>query len=229
LTTQIVRWEPARLPVAGGGSFPPRHVWCAGRNYAEHAHEMGATDVPQEPMFFSKPAAALTSSAKIAYPPKTTLLHHEVELVVFMHSGGRRLSRAQAKQAIFGYAVGVDLTRRDVQTIAKQAGHPWEMSKGFDQSAPLGQVVSAAGWQPQGDALIRLEIDGVVRQSARLGDMLFDVPELIARLSATVTVNAGDVIFTGTPAGVGPLLPGQQVRAMIDGLPALDFVVEDRR
>src|SRR5690625_7308810 len=105
---------------------------------------MGATDVPQEPMFFSTPAAALTSSAKIAYPPKTTLLHHEGELVVFMHSGGRRLSRAQAKQAIFGYAVGGDLTRRDVQTIGEQAGHPWERSKGRDQAAPLGQERSCA-------------------------------------------------------------------------------------
>ncbi|HLS05791.1 MAG TPA: fumarylacetoacetate hydrolase family protein [Wenzhouxiangella sp.] len=228
MTTEVVAWKPIQLPVAGGGSFPVRHIWCAGRNYAEHAREMGATNAPREPVFFSKPAAAMSISSQIAYPPGTALLHHEVELVVFMQSGGRRLSRAQARKSIFGYAVGVDLTRRDVQTIAKQAGHPWEMSKGFDQSAPVGQVVSAAGWQPQGDTMIRLEIDGEVRQSAQLGDMLFDPPELIARLSQTVTVNAGDVIFTGTPAGVGPLLPGEQVRAMIDGLPALNFVVEGR-
>lgn len=229
MTTEVVPWEPTRLPVAGGGSFSARHVWCAGRNYADHAREMGVTDVPQEPVFFSKPAAALTVMRQVEFPPETAELHHEVELVVLMQSGGRFLSRTEAEKAVFGYAAGVDLTRRDVQSAAKRAGHPWEMSKGFDQSAPVGQVVSAIDWQPQGDALIRLEVDGVVRQLARLGDMLFDVPELIARLSGTVTVNAGDVIFTGTPAGVGPLLPGQQARAMIDGLPALDFVVEDRR
>src|SRR5690625_1575902 len=158
---------------------------------------MGATNAPREPVFFSKPAAAMSISSQIAYPPGTALLHHEVELVVFMQSGGRRLSRAQARKSIFGYAVGVDLTRRDVQTIAKQAGHPWEMSKGFDQSAPVGQVVSAAGWQPQGDTMIRLGVDGEVRRPARLGDMAFDPPGLVARLAPTVTWHGGEVRFRG--------------------------------
>src|SRR5690625_1674075 len=147
---------------------------------------MGATNAPREPVFFSKPAAAMSISSQIAYPPGTALLHHEVELVVFMQSGGRRLSRAQARKSIFGYAVGVDLTRRDVQPIAIQDGQPWGMRKGFVRSAPFGYVVSAAGWHAQCDTMIRMEIDGEVRQSTWFGDMLFDPPELIARLSQTV-------------------------------------------
>lgn len=223
MVERVVDWQAPLLPVLGGGVFPVRTVWCVGRNYAEHAREMGVDPARSAPVFFSKPAQALVHADNIKYPADTADLHHEVELVVFLEAGGRNLSPAQASACIFGYAVGVDLTRRDVQARAKQAGQPWEMSKGFDQSGPVGLIVVAAEWQPDPQARISLAVDGRLRQSARLGDMLWTVPELLAELSRVVTLGAGDAVFTGTPAGVGALAPGQQVRSCIEGLPALEF------
>lgn len=211
------------LEVAGGGKFPVRNVWCVGRNYAEHAREMGADPDRGTPVFFSKPAQAIYQPQEVAYPPETRELHHEVELVVFLKSGGRNLAPDQAQSAIFGYAVGVDLTRRDVQSAAKQQGHPWEMSKGFDGSGPVGPVRPKEAWQPEQGKAIQLSVDGRLRQDASLGDMLWAVPDLLIVLSRTMTLSAGDVVFTGTPAGVAALLPGQHVQARIDGLPELDF------
>src|SRR5690554_5535329 len=154
-----VNWQPPVLLVSDGRHFPVRQVWCAGRNYADHAREMGVDPDRSSPVFFSKPAQALVHATAIGYPPATEELHHEVELVVFLGSGGRNLSIKQAQGAIFGYAVGVDLTRRDAQTRAKQAGLPWELSKGFDQSGPVGQIVPAAVWRPQPELAIRLSVD----------------------------------------------------------------------
>ncbi|MEE4297023.1 MAG: fumarylacetoacetate hydrolase family protein [Wenzhouxiangella sp.] len=218
-----VQWYPPRLQVAGGGCFPVRNVWCVGRNYAEHAREMGADPDRGTPVFFSKPAQALCQAREIAYPPETNELHHEVELVVFLRSGGRNLEADQAQAAIFGYAIGVDLTRRDAQSAAKKQGHPWEMSKGFDQAGPVGTICPAADWQPEASMAIQLSVDGLLRQNAKLGDMLWSVPDLLVSLSRTVTLSAGDAVFTGTPAGVAELLPGQRVRGHIDGLPELGF------
>ena len=218
-----VQWQPPRLKVLGGGVFPVRNAWCVGRNYAEHAREMGADPERSTPVFFSKPAQAICQPQEIPYPTNTKELHHEVELVVFLQSGGRHLSATQAQDSIFGYAVGVDLTRRDVQSAAKQQGHPWEMSKGFDLSGPVGSVISKDDWNPKEDTAIQLSVDGLLRQDASLGDMLWSVPELLCVLSRTVTLSAGDVIFTGTPAGVAALMPGQSVQAGIDGLPGLSF------
>ena len=226
--TDRVQWLPVRLAVADGGLFPVRNVWCVGRNYADHAREMGVDPGRSRPVFFAKPAQAVCQTRKIGYPPETTDLHHEVELVVGLREGGRDLERSQAEAAIFGYAVGVDLTRRDIQSRAKQQGHPWEMSKGFDQSGPVGTMLPATAWQPASDAAIRLLADGQIRQEARLGDMLWSVPDLLCELSRTVTLAAGDLVFTGTPAGVAALLPGQQVRASIDGLPELCFEIQAR-
>ncbi|MFW5815493.1 MAG: fumarylacetoacetate hydrolase family protein [Wenzhouxiangella sp.] len=220
---RVVDWQARLLPVVGGGAFPVRSAWCVGRNYAEHAREMGADPARSSPVFFSKPAQALVHADRIVYPADTADLHHEVELVVFLQAGGRHLTPAQARAAIFGYAVGVDLTRRDVQARAKAAGQPWEMSKGFDQAGPVGRVVSAKDWQPHATAQISLAVDGEPRQFARLGDMIWPVADLLVRLSQTVSLGPGDVVFTGTPAGVSALAVGQRIQARIDGLPALDF------
>lgn len=225
MSEAAVTWQPPMLPTSDGRVFPVRHAWCVGRNYAEHAREMGVDPDRSVPVFFSKPAQALVHAKNLAWPPETAELHHEVELVVFLASGGRNLSPAQAESSIFGYAVGVDLTRRDVQARAKQAGQPWEMSKGFDQSGPVGLIVPVRDWQPEPETAIRLSVDGETRQSAELAQMTRSVPELLAQLSQTVTVAAGDVVFTGTPAGVSALKPGQGVRAHVEGLPELDFTI----
>ena len=222
-----VTWQPPLLPVSDGRQFPARHAWCVGRNYAEHAREMGVDPERSTPVFFSKPARAIVPARKVDYPRDTGELHHEVELVVFLGGGGRDISSEQAHALVFGYAVGVDLTRRDVQGRAKKAGHPWEMSKGFDQSGPVGLIVPASDWQPSPETAIGLSVDGERRQSAMLEQMIWTVPELLAELSRTVTLEAGDVVFTGTPAGVSALEPGQRVSAGIDGLPELDFTLTD--
>jgi len=225
MTRQGGHWSPPQFTMVGGGTFPARHVWCVGRNYAEHAREMGADPQAGSPVFFSKPATALINSDVVNYPADTESLHHEVELVVFLGQGGCNLDAGECIERILGYAVGVDLTRRDVQAKAKQAGHPWEMSKGFDQSAPIGAIMSAEHWAPLDESLIELQVNGMVRQQAVLGDMIWSVGELMARLSHEVTLYPGDVLFTGTPAGVDALQIGDRVMARIGGLPDLVFGV----
>lgn len=227
MSEPAVTWQPPVLPVNDGSVFPVRHAWCVGRNYADHAREMGVDPERSFPVFFSKPARAIEHTAAVHYPVETVELHHEVELVVLLGAGGRNLTSAQADAAIFGYAVGVDLTRRDVQARAKQAGQPWEMSKGFDQSGPVGVVVPGRDWRPEPETGIELWVDGQPRQSAHLGQMIWSVPDLLTALSCTVTLEAGDVVFTGTPAGVSALQPGQRVRAQVDGLPELEFTIFD--
>jgi len=219
-------WQPPQLQTTDGEQWPVRHVWCVGRNYAEHAREMGA-DPNQSPIFFAKPATALVQATEIAFPERTTALHHEVELAVVLAGGGRHLSPEQAMAVVAGYAVAVDLTRRDVQALAKQAGHPWEMSKAFDQSAPLGLVTPAAQWSPNADQTISLSVNDQPRQRCALGQMIWDVPALLAALSNEITLWPGDVVLTGTPAGVGPLLVGDRVDAQVDGLTALRFMVRE--
>ena len=221
---------PASLAVAGTAArFPVRRVWCVGRNYAAHAREMGADPDREPPFFFAKPADAVVAAAvdgavTVPYPPQTVLLHHEVELVVALALGGSHIAPAAAAAHIFGYAVGLDLTRRDLQAAAKKASQPWEMAKSFDASAPCSALLPAAAWQSAG-ARIRLDVNGERRQEAALTELIWPVAEVIAHLSRFVALAAGDILFTGTPEGVGPLLPGDVADAAISGLPTLRVVI----
>ena len=220
-------WQPTLLKRADGSDLAVRHAWCVGRNYAEHAREMGADPASEAPLFFTKPATALVQQRLIEYPAATNELHHEAELVTILGAGGRNLSPEQAGSCIAAWATGCDLTRRDVQARAKKAGHPWALSKGFDQSGPVGLVVPASEWQPEPDTYIRLSVNGELRQSATLGEMIWSVPMLLSRLSQEVTLHAGDVVFTGTPAGVAALQRGDRIEVEIEGLPELTFSIAD--
>ncbi len=186
--------------------FPVRRIFCVGQNYAEHAREMGADPDRAPPFFFTKPADAVVASGTVLpFPVRTDDLHHEVELVLALRDGGRDIAVADAAGTIFGWAAGIDLTRRDLQAVAKKAGRPWDMAKGFDASAPVGRL--RVGLPPAIGA-IALEVDGERRQTGDLADMIWSVAEIIATLSTYVAWAPGDLIFTGTPAGVGPIPPG---------------------
>jgi fumarylpyruvate hydrolase len=221
------------LPVAGEiGRFPVRRVFCVGRNYAEHAREMGVDPATHPPVFFSKPAdAVLPEGGDLPYPPATTDLHHEVELVAALKSGGLGIPVARALDHVFGYAVGIDLTRRDLQARAKQAGEPWDMAKGFDLGAPVGVVapVNSLSRHPA-EGRIRLSVNGRLRQDGDLSQMIWSLAAIIHHLSAFVELRAGDLIFTGTPSGVGACGPGDTLEAEIAGLASLSVrLVATRR
>ena len=216
------------LPVAGTASlFPVRRVFCVGRNYADHAREMGAADQAEgrePPFFFMKPGDAVVSGEgelQVTYPPLTNNLHHEVELIVALGGGGANLAVEQAKALIFGYAVGLDLTRRDIQARAKEKGHPWDMGKGFDQSAVAGVIRPVAKVGHPEAGRIWLSVNGQIRQDGDLSSMMWKVANIIANLSTSVRLAAGDLIYTGTPAGVGPLLPGDVLEGGVDGVGSL--------
>jgi fumarylpyruvate hydrolase len=215
----------ASLPVAGTNErFPVRRVFCVGRNYADHAREMGAAEQAEgrePPFFFCKPGDAVVSGEgdlAVAYPPATANLHHEIELVVAIGPAGQNPAVDAANGLIFGYTVGLDLTRRDIQARAKEKGHPWDMGKGFDQSAVAGviQPVAAVGHPAAGR--IWLEVNGQLRQDGDLSAMMWKVTDVIANLSTLVTLAPGDLIYTGTPAGVGPLQRGDRLHGGIDGV-----------
>lgn len=219
------------LSIAGSDErFPVRRVYCVGRNYAAHAKEMGVTDRPDAPMFFSKPATAVVDASQptqIAYPTATQELHHEVEWVVALGRGapqGRAISHDEAQDLVFGHAVGLDLTRRDLQTQAKQKGHPWDVAKGFDQSAPVSAIVPMDEW-PTAESTLRLSVNDDVRQQATLGDMLFDVPSVLVHLSALFWLRAGDLIFTGTPSGVSAIRRGDVLQANLGTLASMRVTV----
>jgi fumarylpyruvate hydrolase len=201
--------------------FPVHRIYCIGRNYAEHAREMGSVPDKGSPIYFLKPADAVCESESVPYPPGTGNLHHEVELVVALHSGGRDIDPAQALDHVYGYAVGNDLTRRDLQTAAKAKGNPWDVSKSLDHGAPISPIQPAAEIGHPNAGRIWLSINGALRQQGDLGELLFPVAEVIHGLSRYFELKAGDLIFTGTPAGVGPLLPGDVVEAGIDGVGTL--------
>lgn len=211
---------PTEIPVEGGGLFPVRRIYCVGRNYADHAREMGADPDREPPFFFSKPRDAVICVDAVPYAPATKDLHHEVELVIALGGGGADLSPDEAGAMIFGAAVGVDLTRRDLQAAAKKAGRPWDMAKGFDASAPIGLV--RPGPAP-GVGPITLSVDGDPRQSGDLSQMIWSNAEIISHLSRLVRLEPGDLVFTGTPAGVGALKRGAQVEACAGDLPPLRF------
>jgi fumarylpyruvate hydrolase len=209
------------VPVAGGGVFPVRRIFCVGRNYAAHARELG-NDERDPPFFFTKPTDALvTGGADTPYPPATGNLHHEMELVVAIARGGANIPASDALTHVFGYAAGLDLTRRDLQDEAKAARRPWDMSKAFDASAPIGEIVPAAQIGHPASGAITLRVNGQARQSGDLADQIWPVPEIIAALSKLVHLAPGDLIFTGTPEGVGPLQRGDLADGEIAGIGAV--------
>jgi len=212
------------IPVVGQTArFPVRRIFCIGRNYADHAREMGASVDKANPMFFTKPADAIvTDGADVPYPSATSDLHHEVEMVVALGAGGSDLTVEQAGKLVWGYGVGLDLTRRDLQAQAKANGAPWDVAKAFDHSAPISALVPASDVTPTSATRIALEINGELRQEATLGDMLLDVPEILSALSKLFELKAGDIVYTGTPAGVSALVRGDTFRATLDGVATLE-------
>lgn len=227
--SEFVITPPATPSVAVAGSsarFPVRRVFCVGRNYAAHAREMGKDPDREPPFFFMKPAdAVVAAQGVIPYPPATNDLHHEVEMVVALGSGGADVAAQDALSLVWGYGVGLDLTRRDMQAVAKEMSRPWDLAKGFDASAPCSALrpVSAIGHPT--DARIWLEVNGAVKQSGTLNEMIWSVAEVISHLSRFVTLAPGDLIFSGTPAGVASLQPGDRVRGVVDGVAEFSFEV----
>ncbi len=223
---------PAQAHVAIQGTskcFPVRRIFCVALNYADHAREMGKEPSMTAPFFFTKPAdAVVEDAASIAYPSLTKNLHHEIELVVALMQGGVDIPVSRAKDCVFGYAAGVDLTRRDLQNEARQQGRPWDMSKGFDHSAPIGALRPASEIGHPDRGKIALSVNGVTRQNGDLNDLIHPVPQIIAALSLQVALAPGDLIFTGTPAGVGPLNPGDSVKGEIDGVGQVSFMLTDK-
>ena len=223
MTDVIPAPEPIRVPVRGGGHFPVHRVYCVGRNFADHAREMGAQAPASKaergsPVFFSKPADAIVTGGEVRYPPATADLHHEVELVVALgrDAPDRVLDPADAQALVFGYGVGLDLTRRDLQAAAKKAGLPWDTGKGFDESAPISELVPAAGIGELAPRRLSLRVNGTERQAAPLSDLIWDVPEILHELSKLYALRAGDLVFMGTPAGVAALSPGDACEARLD-------------
>ncbi|MGI4977224.1 MAG: fumarylacetoacetate hydrolase family protein [Janthinobacterium lividum] len=209
----------AAVPVRGGGLFPVRRIFCVGRNYAEHAREMGADPEREPPFFFAKPAdTVLTGGADMPYPTATAELHHEMELVAAIGSGGAGIAVGDALGHVWGYAAGLDMTRRDLQAVAKKAGRPWDMAKGFDLSAPIGLLVPVSACGHPRAGRIELRVGGAMRQAGDLGEMIWDVAETVAALSALVRLEAGDLVFMGTPAGVGAVERGDTLVGTIEGV-----------
>jgi fumarylpyruvate hydrolase len=215
----------ATVPVAGGGSFPVHRIYCVGRNYAEHAQEMGFSG-REPPFFFLKPADAVLpvadgSIGTMPYPPLTSKLHHEVELVVAIGLGGSDIAAADAARHIWGYAVGLDMTRRDLQNDMKKQGRPWCIGKAFDASAPIAPLRPIAATGELSSGAVTLSVNGQPRQQGDLSALIWSVAETIASLSRAWYLQPGDLIFTGTPAGVGAVVPGDLIEARIDGLGTL--------
>jgi fumarylpyruvate hydrolase len=222
---------PVSIPIADGRThFPVRRIYCVGRNYAAHVREMGFDPEREAPFFFCKPtdsvvAADPSNHAQIAYPPQTNDYHYEMELVVAIGVGGRDITVDRANDHIFGYAAGLDMTRRDIQVSARKGGRPWEVGKAFDQSAPVGLLhpVAAVGHPVAGE--LWLQVDGKDRQRSDLSKLIWSVPEIIANLSRFFELQPGDLIFTGTPEGIGPVLKGETMRGGIDGIGELEVKV----
>ncbi len=208
----------AALPIVGQEAlFPVRRIYCVGRNYAEHAREMGADPDREPPFFFTKPRDAIVAEGgEMPYPPATENLHYEMELVVAIGTGGKAIDEADALKHVFGYGAGLDMTRRDVQGVAKKMGRPWDMGKGFDHSAPCSALRSAADIGHPDNGAIWLKVNGTLKQAGDLSQQIWSVPETISFLSNLVELAPGDLIFTGTPAGVGPVVAGDRMEGHID-------------
>lgn len=212
------------IPVTGTDMrFPVHRIYCIGRNYADHAREMGATADWANPIFFSKPADAIViDDGDVPYPPATSDLHHEVEMVVALATGGRDIPVARALDHVYGYAVGLDLTRRDLQAIAKAKGNPWDAAKGFDHSAPVSALRLASEIGHPTSNRLSLTVNGEMRQQTDTGSMIFSVAEIIHELSRLYELQSGDLIFTGTPAGVAVLKRGDRFHAELAGVAMLE-------
>jgi fumarylpyruvate hydrolase len=220
-STEYAIAAPAVTTVAVAGRdavFPVARVFCVGRNYAEHAIEMGHDPDREPPFFFMKPADAVVPPGRLPFPTQTQDLHYEVELVVALGEGGRDIPEQDALDHVFGYAVGLDMTRRDMQAVAKKASRPWDMSKGFDQSAPTGTIRAAEEIGHPTQGAVWLRVNGELRQEGDLDQQIWKVPETISYLSTLVALRAGDLIMTGTPKGVGRAEPGDRLEGHIDGV-----------
>jgi fumarylpyruvate hydrolase len=214
------------VPVVGDELFPVRRIFCVGRNYAAHAREMGGDPTREPPFFFTKPAdAILLPGREMPYPSRTADLHHEIELVVAIGRAGIDIPAAQAQGHIFGYAVGLDMTRRDLQGEAKKLGRPWDMGKGFDASAPIAPIHPAVATGPIDHGAIWLDVNGQRRQTGDIKDLIWSVPEVIADLSSLVALMPGDLIFTGTPEGVAAVTRGDRLHGHVDGLTDLEVTI----
>jgi 2-keto-4-pentenoate hydratase/2-oxohepta-3-ene-1,7-dioic acid hydratase in catechol pathway len=229
MTDLIPSPAQARVPVRGGGTFPVRRIYCVGRNFADHAKEMGAVAPASkaergQPVFFLKPAdAVVTNGADVPYPPGTNDLHHEVELVVALGTDAPAgvLAPEDTGPLIFAYGVGLDLTRRDLQGAAKAKGLPWDIGKGFDHSAPISELVLASEVAALETLTLILKVNGETRQHGALNDLIWDVPDILHELSKLFALKAGDLVFMGTPAGVGPMLAGDTFVATLEGVAEL--------
>jgi len=213
---------PVFIPVVGGGQWPVRRIYCVGRNYEEHAKEMGFTG-REPPFFFMKPADAVLyvpngSEGQMPYPPGTSNLHYEIELVAAIGTGGANIKAADAMKHVWGYAVGLDMTRRDLQNEAKKQGRPWEIGKGFDASAPIGPIVPAAQAGNPSDAQISLAVNGTVKQTSTTAKLIWNIAETIEHLSSYWRLEPGDLIFTGTPEGVGAVVKGDLMEGAVSGV-----------
>jgi fumarylpyruvate hydrolase len=218
--------QPSLAILGSSERFPVHRIYCVGRNYADHAREMGGNPEREPPFFFDKPADAIVENGgDVPYPPRTQNLHHEIELVVAIGRDGKDIPLENANSYIFGYAVGNDLTRRDLQFAARDIGRPWDTAKGFDHSAPITAIhrIEDTGLLERGE--IWLTVNDEKRQMSNLDQMIWSVPEIIVELSQFFTLKPGDLIFTGTPSGVGPLLPGDDVRGGIEFLDTLQFQI----
>jgi 2-keto-4-pentenoate hydratase/2-oxohepta-3-ene-1,7-dioic acid hydratase in catechol pathway len=228
MTDAIPAVPQPRVPVRGGGAFPVHRIYCVGRNFADHAREMGATPANAQPdrgapMFFSKPADAIVvGDGDVPYPSSTNELHHEIEPVLALgRDAGGVVAAEDAMQLVFGYAVGLDLTRRDLQNLAKDRRWPWDAAKGFDHSAPISEIVPAAQAPGFGRAGLALSVNGDLRQRGTLDELIWNPAEILHELSKLYALKAGDLVFLGTPAGVGPLRPGDRFEARLDGVATL--------
>jgi fumarylpyruvate hydrolase len=217
------------VPVAGEKSHYPVHrIFCVGRNYAEHAKEMGHEVDREAPWYFLKPATAIVlSGATIPYPPETKNYHYEMELVVAIGTSGFRIATSDAMRAVYGFACGLDMTRRDLQIAAREKSRPWDLGKAFEQSAIIAAITPAVKFGVVGPQCISLRVGDVIKQDAKLSDLVWSVPELISHLSRFYHLGAGDLIYTGTPAGVGPVLPGDSIVGQIDGLAPVTLKIGD--
>jgi fumarylpyruvate hydrolase len=214
------------VPVLGGGDFPVRRIYCVGRNYRAHAIEMGSDPDRELPFFFMKPAdAIMLDGATVPYPPRTEDYHHEIELVVAIGGTGANVAASDAEKLIFGYAVGLDMTRRDLQMTARKTGRPWEMGKGFDHSAPIGRISPITQTGPMNAGRIWVSVNGTIVQDSDVSLLIWNVAETIADLSTYMTLQPGDLIYTGTPDKVGPVRPGDRMVGHIDGLTDLHITI----
>ena len=227
----VPAWDLPAVPVVGSNQqFPVRHVFCVGRNYAEHAKEMGGDATKEPPFFFTKPADAIVpvvppAVGRIPYPMATSNYHHELELVVAIGTSGVNIAAERAQSLIYGYAVGLDMTRRDLQSDMREKKRPWDIGKSFASAAPIAPIHPAAKTGALMRGAITLDVNGERRQSGDLADMVWDVPNVLAFLSKLYRLEPGDLIFTGTPAGVGAVVPGDRLEGRIEGLTPLSIEI----